>query len=64
MTGICKAIRSDSDLQTMKVLAIAGHLGSSEYQALLHKGFDDCIEDPSDTAEVIRRIEQAVAIIY
>ena len=63
-TGICKAIRNDPELQATKILAIAGHLGSSECQALMHKGFDDCIEDPSDAVEVIKRIEQAVAIIY
>jgi len=63
-TGICKAIRNDNDLQTIKVLAIAGHLGPSECQALLHKGFDDFIEDASETPEVIKRVEQAVAIIY
>ena len=63
-TGICKAIRNDSDLQTIKVLAIAGHLGPSECQALLNKGFDDFIEDAAETPEVIRRVEQAVAIMY
>ena len=61
-TGICKSIRSDGDLQTIKVLAIAGHLGPAECQALMHKGFDDFIEDASESPEVIRRIEQAVAI--
>jgi excisionase family DNA binding protein len=62
--GICKAIRGDPELQTMKVLAITGHLGPSECQALLHKGFDDCIDDASDATELIGRLEQAVAIIY
>ena len=52
--AICKAIRNDNDLQTMKILAIAGHLGPSECQALMHKGFDDFIEDASDVAEVIK----------
>lgn len=62
--GVCKAIRGDSDLQTMKVLALTGRLGPSECQALLHKGFDDCIDDASDATEVVRRLEQAVAIVY
>jgi excisionase family DNA binding protein len=62
--AICKAIRNDNDLQTMKILAIAGHLGPSECQALMQKGFDDFIEDASDVAEVIKRVEHAIAIIY
>jgi methylmalonyl-CoA mutase cobalamin-binding subunit len=48
----------------MKILAIAGHLGPSECQALMQKGFDDFIEDASDVAEVIKRVEHAIAIIY
>ena len=63
-TGICKAIRSDGDLQAIKVLAVAGHLGPSEGQALLQKGFDDSIEEASDAAQVIKGVEQAMAIIY
>jgi len=63
-TGICKAIRSDGDLQAIKVLAVAGHLGPSEGQALLQKGFDDFIEEASDAAQVIKGVEQAMAIIY
>jgi excisionase family DNA binding protein len=63
-TGICSAIRHDSELQTMKVLAIAGHLGPSECQALLRQGFDDCIEDGFDVGEMVKKVEQATAIIY
>jgi excisionase family DNA binding protein len=62
--AICKSIRNDNDLQAMKILAVAGHLGPSECQALMQKGFDDFIEDASDVAEVIKRVEQAIAIIY
>jgi len=62
--GICKAIRGDSELQTMKVFALTGRLCPSESQALLNKGFDDCIDDASDVAEVVRRLEQAVALVY
>lgn len=62
--GICKGIRADEDLQTIKVLALANHLNDSEIAGLLKKGFDGYISDYSDTAEVIRKIEEAIAIIY
>jgi len=63
-TEICKSLRVDEDLQTIKVIAIANHLGDSELAALLQKGFDDFICNPADGTEVIKKIEQATAIIY
>ena len=63
-TGICKSIRSDEDLQATKVIALANHLSDSESAALLQKGFDGYISNPSDAAEVIDKIEQATAIVY
>jgi excisionase family DNA binding protein len=63
-TGICKSIRSDGDLQATKVIALANHLSDSESAALLQKGFDGCISNSSDAAEVIDKIEQATAIVY
>jgi excisionase family DNA binding protein len=62
--GICKSIRADEDLQTIKVIALAHHLSDFESSALLKKGFDGYISNISDIAEVIKRIEQATAIIY
>jgi excisionase family DNA binding protein len=62
--GICAAIRGDTELQTMKVLAITGRLGPSECHALMLRGFDDCIEDASDAQGVVKKVEQATAIIY
>ena len=63
-TGICKSIRGDEDLQATKVIALANHLSDSESASLLQKGFDGCISNPSDAAEVIDKIEQATAIVY
>jgi excisionase family DNA binding protein len=63
-TGICKSIRSDEDLQATKVMALANHLSDSESAALLQKGFDGYISNPSDAAEVIDKIEQATMIVY
>ena len=62
--GICRSIRADEDLQTIKIIALADHLGESEETALLRNGFDGCISDWGDPTEVIKKIEEATAIIY
>jgi len=61
---ICRNLRSDEDLQTVKIIAIANDLSDTESAALLKKGFDGCIRRGADTVEVIDKIEEATAIIY
>ncbi len=61
---ICKSIRENEDLQTIKIMAIANQLSDSEATALLHKGFDGYISNTADTDEAIKKIEEATAIIY
>jgi len=63
-TGICKSIREDEDLQTIKIIALANGLSDSESAALLQKGFDGYVSSWTDAAEVIKKIEEATAIIY
>jgi len=63
-SGICQSLKADEDLQTIRIIALAGRLGQSESAALLRRGFDACISDWSDIKEVIRKIEEATAIIY
>ena len=63
-TEICKNVRDDEDLQTIKVLALANQLSEAESTALLQKGFDGYISDFADATEVIRKIEETTAIIY
>ena len=63
-TEICRSIRTSEDLQTIKIIAMADRLSDSESDALLKKGFDGCISDFADTAEVIKKIEETTAIIY
>jgi excisionase family DNA binding protein len=63
-TSLCKSIRSNEDLQTIKIVALANRLSSSESAALLQKGFDGYISNSDDTAEIIKKIEEATAIIY
>ncbi|HUV41187.1 MAG TPA: helix-turn-helix domain-containing protein [Sedimentisphaerales bacterium] len=61
---ICKSIRQTQDLQTIKIIALAKTLSQSEAAALQQKGFDGYISDPSSIDEVVRKIEEATAIIY
>lgn len=63
-TSICTSIRADEDLQTIKIIAIANQLSDSESAALLQKGFDGSISHSDDTDEIIKKIEEATAIIY
>jgi excisionase family DNA binding protein len=63
-TAICKSIRANEDLQTIKIIAIANQLSDSESSALLRKGFDDCVSYTAAPIELIRKIEQTTAIIY
>jgi excisionase family DNA binding protein len=62
--AICRSIRTDEDLQTIKIIALANRLSNSEAAALLHKGFDAYVCDSSNVTEVIKAIEEATAIIY
>jgi len=63
---ICKNIRSDENLQTIKIIALANQLSDSESRALLQKGFDGYVpgNDISDISDIIRTIEETTAIIY
>ena len=63
-TGICKAVRADQELSTIKIIAIANHLSEHECQALLQKGFDDCVVDMSSPMDLVGKIEHAIAIFY
>ena len=63
-TSICKSIRTNEDLQTIKIIALANQLSDSESAALLQKGFDGSMSNSDDTAEIIKKIEEATAIIY
>ena len=62
--GICDYIRADDDLRTIKIIALADHLGGAESAALLRNGFDACISDFADVTEAIKKIEETTAIIY
>jgi len=63
-TEICNSIRTDEDLQTIKIIALVNQLSDSESTALLQKGFDGYVTDFADVSEVISKIEETTAIIY
>lgn len=62
--GICRSIRASEEFGTAKILALANPLRPQEAAALMQKGFDAYVCDPSDVAEVTRKIEDATAILY
>lgn len=62
--SICKSIRASEEFETTKILALGHHLSNPEMAALMQKGFDGYVSNPSDTNEVLRKIEEATAIIY
>ena len=62
--AICSSMRASEDFATIKIVALANQLGSQEAAALMQKGFDGYVSNPSDAGEIIRKIEEATAIIY
>ena len=63
-TSVCRGIRSNEDLRTIKIIAIVNQLNDSEEAALLQKGFDGYVPYSADAMEIIKKIEEATAIIY
>jgi excisionase family DNA binding protein len=63
-TEICRNIRENEDLQTIKIIALANELAPSEEDALLQKGFDGYVSDSVQPDDVIRKIEETTAIVY
>jgi len=61
---ICKYVRSNDDLSATKVIAIATNLAENEAAALLQKGFDAVLTDPTDYKQAINAIQDVTAIIY
>lgn len=62
--GVCKGIRENEDLRTIKIIAMIKDVDDFEPAALLGKGFDGCVSYTAEPTEVIKRIEEAIAIIY
>jgi excisionase family DNA binding protein len=63
-SDVCNGIRTNEESQTIKVIALANRLSDSESEALLHKGFDGYVSYSDDITEIVKRIEEVIAIIY
>jgi excisionase family DNA binding protein len=61
---VCRVIRSNEESQTIKIVALANNLSTSEATALMQKGYDGYVSYSDDVIEVIKRIEEVTAIIY
>jgi excisionase family DNA binding protein len=59
VTEICRNIRSDEELKSIKIIALANHLTQGEASALLQKGFDGYVSNPNDIPEVVKKIEES-----
>jgi CheY-like chemotaxis protein len=62
--SICECIHTHEDLRTIKIIALVNNLSESESEALMQKGFDGYVPYSADAKDVIKRIEEATAIIY
>jgi len=60
---ICKNVRSNPDLGTTKLVALAEGLKINEAGAVLNKGYDFCVTDTSDIAGITKVLNQAMSII-
>ena len=62
--AVCRGIRENDDLRTIKIIALVSQLSDSESKALLQKGYDGYVSYTAEPIEVIKRIEEAIAILY
>jgi excisionase family DNA binding protein len=60
---ICKNVRKNPDLAATKVAAIAEGTKPNETQTIIEKGYDFCVTNSTDTSEITKIINQAIAII-
>jgi excisionase family DNA binding protein len=62
--GICRCIRENEAFETVKIIALGNGLSSQETAALMQRGYDGYVSNPSDATAVVQTIEEATAIIY
>lgn len=61
---ICKNIRKDEDLQTIKIIAIGNQLSDAQINSLFEEGVDGYLPYSADINEIISKIEETIAIVY
>jgi excisionase family DNA binding protein len=61
---VCKQIKSSSDLQLTKVIAMSGRLSDDQIKQLPAGGFDGFLKKPFHVKQVMEAIEDAMAVVY
>jgi excisionase family DNA binding protein len=61
---VAKQVKSSSDLQLTKVIAMSGRMGDDEAKGLLSGGFDGFLKKPFHVRQVIEAIEDSMAVVY
>ena len=61
---VCKAVKSNPDLQLTKVIAMSGKMTDDEAKGLTAAGFDGFLRKPFHVRQVIESIEDAMAVVY
>ena len=61
---VCKQIKSSSDLQLTKVIAMSGRLSEEQIKQLPAGGFDGFLKKPFHVKQVMEAIEDAMAVVY
>lgn len=61
---IINALNAYDDLQTIKLVAIDQEANEKKMETLLQQGFATVIDNPENVKQVVKRIEEATAIIY
>jgi len=61
---VCKAVRTNPELQFTKVIAMSGLLTDQDAAVLRQQGFDGYLKKPFNITQVIQSVEDAVAVVY
>jgi len=61
---VARQVKTNSDLQLTKVIAMSGKMTDEEAKGLLADGFDGFLKKPFHVRQVIEAIEDSMAVVY
>jgi excisionase family DNA binding protein len=61
---VARQVKTNSDLQLTKVIAMSGKMTDEEAKGLLADGFDGFLRKPFHVRQVIEAIEDSMAVVY
>ncbi len=61
---VARQVKSNTDLQLTKVIAMSGKMTDDEAKGLLAEGFDGFLKKPFHVRQVIEAIEDSMAVVY